>query len=415
MRWGFRCCEASVVGGQLSAICCVNFIESLPFALVIIKSRPMYCIRLVRGGIKRPQAAKFVLHFVEKSRRCPCIACVLLRIYFVHCFAVSLWSLRIYTAWPLVHDQPNRSIKSYILLMLLVLGWNNSYGQEIEWRKIHIDSVDGIDVTNDSIIDTQRKPDIDMYMEIDNEKSGLVFRVTSTPSLWLALPDDWKEYSDKIEKEYIKENKITDNKHKAKQLALIKKGDCFILKEFQTEVGYYFEEGGGVRRRVAIVGKDAVRSEDIFLMFNKGFSFPQRKICSVEIESGNKGLILPENEIVYKDPHENLTIRYSGILNKRSFQHGGGWTVSPTYINVSLSVENSKSESKQELYKLPSNVHEGIGKIVLLDINGDSHKDIVLEIEDEMSHHRLLYLSKAKGGKVYYEYMGVMEIIRYDP
>jgi predicted protein tyrosine phosphatase len=277
----------------------------------------------------------------------------------------------------------------------------------IEWRRIKIETVEEINKKNDSIIDTEKKPNI--------KESKLVFRVISSPDLHQSMPQEWIEISKKQVTNYINEYQITDNQYKSKRFALIKENENYFVREFLTEVGYYYGEEAGVRKRVAIIGKDKIKSENIFLMFSEDYNFPQGKIDLFEIKNHDENRILPENEIIYKDSCENLSFRHSGILCKGTFQFKGTGTISPTYINVKLVVVDLKTGIEQELYKLPYTFYEGLRKIVLCDINGDNYKDIVLEVEDELSGHRLLFLTNFKDTKVVYDFIGIMETYRDDP
>jgi len=284
---------------------------------------------------------------------------------------------------------------------------NSNQDSTIEWRKLKIRTIEKIDKSNDSIIDTEEKPNID--------DSKIVFRVTSTPALFFELPKDFKEYSEKVVDEYITNNQITDNHYKAKRYAIVKNDERYLMKEYLTEVGYYYEEGGGVRRRISIIGGDTVKSNDIFLMFDEDLHFTEREIDLVKIEHKDEYWILPENEILYKEGKERLTFEYSGILSTKSFQYGGMGTIEPTYVNVRFVIKNQDTGSEHEIFKLPYTFNTGLRDIILCDINGDRRKDIILEIEDELSRHRLLYLTKIEDSKARYNFTGIMEFYREDP
>lgn len=277
----------------------------------------------------------------------------------------------------------------------------------IQWRKLKIKTIPEINQQNDSIIDTVTKPDMSV--------SKLVFRVGSSPSLLNNISDEQSDYSAMQVKEYITDRKITDNHLRYKHLAIINENGKYVVREFLTEIGYYFEEGGGVRKRIAIVEPTAIKQKDILLMFNENYNFPQRKLDVIEIKAQNNELILPENEILYKTASENISFKYCSISCQGSFDFKGRASILPTYINVQLIVTDFKTGNQQEIYKLPDTFSKGLRKMMLCDINGDKHQDIILEVEDELSGHRLLFLSKPKDSKALYDYVGIMEVFRDDP
>lgn len=281
----------------------------------------------------------------------------------------------------------------------------NTQDTTIKWNQKKVKEIGELNEQNDTIIDMERKP--------NGNSSQLVFRVSSTPGTYKEPSKEWKEYSDKIIQGYKDQGRISDDLAKVNRIAVVKNNDTFIVKTYLTEVHYFYNEAiNDVERAIRIIGNDTVSSVDIFLMFKEEKDFPKGEVTLTKIESKKNRWILPGDEFVY-DNKEFLKFTYSGILTV-PFQFKGLGTIEPTYINVSLVVTDSCG-NQQEIFKLPHTFFERLHRVFLCDINGDSRKDIILDIENELGELRYLYISRLENEVVKYEYIGKMELWRDDP
>jgi len=288
--------------------------------------------------------------------------------------------------------------KKIFNIFILVVGiFLNCKSQSIIWNDIQTDSISKIDYTNDSIINPLFYPDFN--------KNGLFLNVTSTDFFDFQKEDHIK----KITQDYIDKNGITDNRSQSKRFAIIKKGDEFLLNAFQTETRYYYDEGCGIIRNIAIVNENVIE-ENVFCIFNENPQITPTRFQTITIEDYQNTYIPPNKKIHFTDQLDSLAIIYKGTYCYESFEYKGLGTISPIFINVSLRIIDLENQNEEKIIEIPYNHGFNINKILLADINSDKHHDLIIETEDELCIYRMIYLSKRENGLTKYKYIGRMEI-----
>lgn len=289
--------------------------------------------------------------------------------------------------------------KKWTLLIALLIGsFSQINAQKIDWSMIQIDSISKIDETNDSLINSNKYPDL--------TRNGLVLNVASTEYYDFQKEDYIKEIVD----DFIVNNKINDNRTKTKRFAIIKRDSIYILDEFLTETRYYYDEGCGVIKNIAIIGNENITDQNIFCIFNNRTELKPKGINLNSIENRKSRYIEPKNKIIYTSGFEKITITYKGTYCFESFEYGGLGTIMPLYINVTLSVKDSEMNNGEIVLQLPHNAFFNIKSITLAKINSDKYSDLIIEIEDELCIERLIYLTNNTNGVTQYDYIGKMEV-----
>jgi hypothetical protein len=289
--------------------------------------------------------------------------------------------------------------KKTIYIFILFVGlFLDCKSQTIIWSDIQIDSIRKIDNTNDSIINPITYPDFN--------KNGLVLNVASTEYY-----DFQKEhFVKKAVQDYIENKGITDNGNQNKRFAIIQNRDEYLLNEFQTETRYYYDEGCGIIKNIAIIGGENILDQDIFCIFDNNPNLKINEFRILKIEDNQNRYIQPKRKIDFSDKLDSLEIFYKGIYCYESFEYDGIGTIMPLYVNAVLTIKDRITQNEEILMKLPYNGFFNIKSISLADINLDKHYDIFLEIEDELCIYRMIYLTEKKNGLTKYNYIGKMEV-----
>lgn len=288
--------------------------------------------------------------------------------------------------------------KNSIYIVILFFGlFFDCKSQTVLWSDIQIDSIPKIDYTNDSIINPISYPDFN--------KNGLVLNVASTEYYDFQKEDFVK----KAVQEYIDNNGITDNGKQTKRFAIIQNGEESSLNEFQTETRYYYYEGCGIIKNIAIISENIV-DEKIFCIFEKNPTLNPNRFRIKTIEDSRNRYIEPNREITYSDQLDSLSIIYKGTYCYESFEYDGLGTIMPLFINVTLCIKDLKNRQEEKLIRIPYNHSFKLKKIILADINSDSHNDVIIETEDELCVYRIIYLTKIKSGLTQYNYIGRMKV-----
>lgn len=289
--------------------------------------------------------------------------------------------------------------KNKILLLILFLAsLFEIKAQKIDWSSIKIDSIRKIDKTNNSLINPTEYPDFKL--------NGIALNVASTEYYDFQKEDFVKN----IVKEYIESNNILDNGKRTKRFSIVIKDSGFILNEYQTETRYYYDEGCGVIKNVAIIGKENIIGQDIFCIFeNEILPYP-KQIKITTIEDSQNRYIEPKRKVTFSDKLDSLTISYKGTYCYESFEYGGLGTIMPLYINVTLSIKDKVTQNEEILLQLPHNNNFNIKSISVADLNSDRHNDIIIETEEELCNFRMIYLTEKNKGLIKYNYIGRMEV-----
>jgi hypothetical protein len=270
--------------------------------------------------------------------------------------------------------------------------------QTIIWSDIQIDSISKIDKTNNSIINPIRYPNL--------SKNGLVLNVASTEYYDFQKEDFVKN----AVKEYMDKKGIIDNGNQTKKFAIIKNGNEFLLNEFQTETRYYYDEGCGIIKNIAIVGGENILDQDIICIFDNNFRLKNNKLKIIKIEDNQSRYIQPKRKIDFSGELDSMEIIYKGSYCYESFEYDGTGTIIPLYVNVVLSIKDKATQNEEIIMQLPHNGFFNIKSISFTDINLDKHYDIILETEDELCIYRMIYLTERKNGLIQYNYIGKMEV-----
>lgn len=231
----------------------------------------------------------------------------------------------------------------------------------------------------------------------------------------------------KINAGWLKTNNPEDNGRREVKYGLVRKGDGYYIRKFNTIVTYgVVEIGGGsrIQRYLKIEEKDF---SSLLCLFNDSAKYTEGKISLAQIHADN--MMVPNDnmfgfndkqymtniKLSFKYNNNGYSIAYTGDLCKTGVHGSGFGTILPVYINVKLTLTDNSLKKDQTLFQIPSGMDFSLTGIYYGDIDNDKEPDIILTILYGSWKCNLVYLSSHKKSGNLVEYLGYYEAECIDP
>jgi AraC-like DNA-binding protein len=231
----------------------------------------------------------------------------------------------------------------------------------------------------------------------------------------------------KIKDEWIKKNNPADEGSMAVKYGLVRTGEGYFIRKFNSVVTYgVVEIGGGsrIQRYLRIIEKNY---SELLCLFNDSVIAQEYRVTLFPVKadewmvSNDNMYGFDENQFMnnirlsFNNENNNYSIDYTSDLCKMGVSSGRSGTILTVHINVKLKLIDNTHQKQQILIQIPDGRDINLTGIYYGDIDNANKCEIILTILSDSQKCNLVYLSSKSTADNLLEYLGYYEADRIDP